>query len=131
VHSLAHAIRLERLIERCSECRAVHADIEVDRLGGFIQTIEMGREEGNPPAMHPQSLPYSIAEDEPGVEHRNHRLGARTQCAIDIDEDVAIARIVGGVMCAGSHAVTWGRSPWQAVILARQRDAAFDLGRSD
>jgi hypothetical protein len=62
----------------------------------------------------PQPLPDAITEDEAGVEARNHRLGARMKLAVDVDEDVAVARIVGAVVrpwssvCPSPGAVTAG-----------------------
>ena len=55
------------------------------------------------PGVHAQTLPDAVAEDETGVEHRNDGLGARLQLAVDVDLDVAIARIVDEFVGALGH----------------------------
>ena len=52
----------------------VQADVEGERLRALVQPVEVPVEEHRMPAMDPQALPHAVAEHEPGVEHRHHRL---------------------------------------------------------
>ena len=56
----------------------------------------------------PQPLPDPVAEHEAGVEDRDHRLGARLQLAVDPDQDLVVAGVVGVVVGARWHAPTLG-----------------------
>jgi len=104
MHAFTHAVRGERPVQRLREGRAVQADIEIDRLGGLVQALEMRREKGNAAVMDPQALPHPIAEDEARIEDRNDRLRARMQLTVDVDAYVAVPRIVGRVVRALGHA---------------------------
>ena len=103
---LTQGVRLFTVHVRRGERRAVHADIEVDRLGGLVQAIEVRAEEGDPAAMDPQALPDSIPQDEPRVEHRDHGLRAWPQITVHIDADVAVARVIGCVVGTLCHSLT-------------------------
>ena len=63
-------------------------------------------EERRPAVGDPQPLPDPVAEDEAGVEHADHGLRARDEIAVDVDQDLGVARIVVEVVCPvrGSHA---------------------------
>ena len=70
-------------------------------------------EERRVPVGDPQPLPDAVAEDEAGIENAHHRLVARHQMAVDVDQDVGVAGIVGVIMCS----VRGGHGP----IIARPR----------
>ena len=65
----------------------------------------MAVEEGEPPLVDAQPLPDAVAEHEAGIEHRDDRLGARLQLAVDVDQDRRVPR-VGDVV----HRLGHGRS---------------------
>ena len=66
-------------------------------------------EESRVTAVHAEPLPHAVAEHEAGVEDRHHRLAARHQPAVDVDQDLAVARIVGEVVRAvrGFRPLRW------------------------
>ena len=59
------------------EFLARQADIHVDRLGAFVEPVEMRVEERDAAFDHAQSLPDAVAEHEAGIEDRDHGLVAR------------------------------------------------------
>ena len=65
----------------------------------------MGVEKGDLSLVHTQPFPHPVAEHEAAVKHRNHRLGARRHHAIDVDQNIRVARIGGKVMRALSHGI--------------------------
>ena len=60
-------------------------------------------EKGDLALVHAQALPDAVSEHEAAVEHRYYRLGAWRHDAIDIDQNILVARIGAKVMCSFSH----------------------------
>src|ERR1700733_2080925 len=80
-------------------------------------------EKGDAATVHPQTLPYTVPENESRIEHRYQRLPARAQLAVYVHENVAIARVVGGVMrrlCHDFRTLCGGRGAASVRILARR-----------
>ena len=91
--ALVHPVGVERVVQPLRQLLARQADIHRDRLGAFEQPVEMAVEEGEAAAVDPKPLPHAVAEHEAAVEHRDDRLGARLQLAVDVDQDRSIARV--------------------------------------
>ena len=91
-------------MDRARELRAVEADVEHERLGAFVQPVQMRIEEQRLSADDAEAFPHAIAEHEAAVEHGHHGLVAGFQRAVDPDEDVGVAGIVGGMLGALGHA---------------------------
>ena len=58
-------------------------------------------EEREPSLMDADTLPNAVAEHEPAVEHRHHRLRARHMRAVDVDQHLGIARVWHEMVRAG------------------------------
>ena len=125
-----HAVRGDSLVERTRQRRALQADIEVDRLGRLVQAVEMRIEERDSAPVHPQALPHSIPQNETRVEDRNQCLRPRTQLTVDVDEDVAVARVVGRMMRPLCHALHLLSSHRARGILARENLNPFRTRRA-
>ena len=61
MHAFGHVVGRERAVERRRQRGAVQADVQIDRLGGLVQPVEVHVEEGDAAAMHPQPLPDAVA----------------------------------------------------------------------
>ena len=85
-------------------CSAVEADVEHERLRAFVQAVQVRFEEQRLSADDAEALPHAVAEHEAAVEHGYHGLVAGFQRAVDPDEDVGVAGIVGGMLGALGHA---------------------------
>ena len=81
------------------------ADVHEDRLGPFVQPLDVRAEERHAAIHEPQALPHAVAKDEAGVKNRHHRLGAGHQLAVHRDEDVQVARIDLDVVDGFGHGV--------------------------
>src|ERR1700733_1711014 len=80
-------------------------------------------EKGDAATVHPQTLPYPVPENESRIEHRYQRLPARAQLAVHVHENVAIARVLAGVMrplCHDFRTLCGGRGAASVQILARR-----------
>jgi hypothetical protein len=103
VHPLGHPVSLERAVERCAQAGAIHADVQIDGLGGLVQTVQVHFEEGDRAVMHTQPFPHAVTEYEPGIKHGHHGALARIERAVHVNENIAVTRIVRTVMRALSH----------------------------
>ena len=83
--------------------RAIHADIQIDGLGCLEQPSKVHVEEGDPAAMYAQAFPDTVAEYEPGIKYGDEGPLARIQLAVHVDQDVAIAWVIGAVMRTLGH----------------------------
>ena len=105
MHAIAmHAVGVEGGVDRAGQLRAVQADVEQDRLGAFVQPVQVRIQEQRMPAEHAEPFPDAVAKHETAVEHRHHRLAAVLHHAVDGNEDVGVARIVGRMLGALGHA---------------------------
>jgi hypothetical protein len=95
-----HAVRLERRVDLGGQLVPAAADIEGDGCGALPQPVEVLLEEGGVPGADPQPLPHAVAEHETGVEDADDGLSARHQPAVDVDQDLRVARVV--VMVVGA-----------------------------
>jgi hypothetical protein len=61
------------------------------------------------PGADAQPLPHAVAEHETGVEDAHDGLSARQEPAVDVDQDLRVARVVGMVVGAvgGGHRLRW------------------------
>ena len=75
-------------------------DVDAQHLRSVPQAVEMLVEKGDAPVDETQALPNAVAEHESGIEHRDLRLGARRQRAVDADEDGIVAGVADVVLRA-------------------------------
>ncbi len=85
---------------RARERVARQADVDAQHFRAVPQAVEVLVEKGDAPVDEPQALPDAVAEHEAGIEHRDFRVGARRQLAVDADEDGIVARIADVVLRA-------------------------------
>ena len=137
VRPFGHLVGAQGLVERLPEGGTVKTDVQVDRLRRLEQPRQVRIEEGDAPLVHAQALPDAIPQDEPGVEHRDHRLRARQQRTVDVDLYVLVARVLRAVVRAVVRRVLLcihrGRSglPWCGqlkIIAAAARTVAWVPG---
>ena len=101
--AVAHLVGVQAREEPLGQRVARQADIHVDRLGAFVEPVEMRIEEGDAAVDQAQAFPNAVAQHEAGIEDRDDRLVARHEAAVDGDENCRIARIVGIIVRAGAH----------------------------
>ena len=101
--AVVHGVGAKAGEEPLGEFVARQADIHVDRLGAFVEPVEMRVEERDAAFDQAQSFPDAVAEHEAGIEDRDDRLFARQQRAVDRDENSGVARIVGVIVRSGAH----------------------------
>ena len=82
----------------------------------------MGIEEGRMAIDDAQALPDAVAEHETGIENRDGGFLAALHGTVDVDQDVAIARIVGVIVAAMAHARASSLGAWRAYAM---RPSAF------
>ncbi len=95
-----HAVRRERPVDLGGQLVPAAADVERDGGGALPQPVEVLLQEHGVPGADPQPLPHAVAEDETGVEDAHDRLRARHEPAVDVDQDLRVARVVGVVVGA-------------------------------
>ena len=103
MHAVAHAVGVQRGVERLRQLRTIHADIQRDRFRALVQPVEVFVEKDRVPVDHPQTFPHAIAQHETAVEYRHRGFGPRFQRPVDPDADVRIARVVVEVVDALRH----------------------------
>ena len=73
-------------------------EVEVDRLGGLEEPVDVFIGKGPAVVVEPQPLPHPVAEHEAGVIDADHCLGLGHDLAVDVDEDGVVARVLFGLM---------------------------------
>ena len=118
VHVVGHPVRPQRPVERFGQRRTVEPDVEIEGLRAFIEPVEMDIEKRDAAAMHPQSFPHSVPEHESAVEDRYPGFVTRHVLAVDVDENLLVARIGTVLVCPFAHgvdsSVTAPLGPWLA-----------------
>ena len=106
MHILIHAIGFQGGVEPVLHVLLAHSHIQVQRLRTLPQALHVAVEEGNDTVVGAQPFPNAITEDKAAVEHRDNRLVAGKQLAVDIDENLVVARIlaeaVGAILAHGA-----------------------------
>ncbi len=100
--AVGHPIGVQGALDGRHDMVPAQADVEIDRPRPSEQPVQVRLEEQQPALVQPQAFPDPVAKGEPRVEHRHHRLGARDQRAVHIDEHIRVAGI-GGVVLASGH----------------------------
>ena len=89
-------------------CR--HPDIEINRLGGLEEPVEVLIHESPAAIIKPQPFPHTIAEHEAAVIDTDERLSPRLQRPIEPNQDVRVSRVILDGECeAGCTVVVDGR----------------------
>ena len=96
-----HPIGAPRPLERLENTRAVHPNIKANGFAAIEKAIHMLIEKSPDAVVKAHPLPHAVAQKKPAVIDRDRRLGTRLERAIDVDQDVAVARIFEGVMGGG------------------------------
>lgn len=89
-------------VSRCTG----QADVDRDRVRACVQPIQMRLKKGRMTAADPQPLPHAVAEDEAGIEDRDHGPCPGQQLSIDADQNPLVTWIVVVVMRPTGHLPT-------------------------
>ena len=91
--AIFHAVGIEAIEQALDQFIGLEADVHEDGFRAFIEAFDMRAEEGNATLDQAQAFPHTVAQNEAGVEHRDHCLGPRHQLAVDGDQDAEVAGI--------------------------------------
>ena len=97
------------------------------RRGALPEPVEVLVEERRVAADDAQALPDAVAQHETGVEDRHHRALPRHQVAVDVDQDVGVARVVGEVVGAVRRGSLGQLASSGCSCSCRRANDAFDL----
>ena len=64
VHAIGHPVGIEAIEQALDQFLRCDADIHEDRLGPFIEPLDVGAQKRNAAADHAQAFPHAIAKDE-------------------------------------------------------------------
>ena len=97
---VVHPVRDNDFVERGAHFGRAQPDIDSYGAGAVVEPPQMVLDQHQSAVAQPDTLPHAVAEAETSIEDRDQCLGATHEPPVEPDQEVAIARILSGALCA-------------------------------